>query len=570
MKAYQILLVTIILAAPFSSPSIACNYFSVSANAVGLHPRIMNWGPWQFELPNAVFTESVKQGGKIGADIFFNNAWATGVFPGGNLNLGDTGNVLYTDATKIGLSHEDEIDAFDIFDTANDPSTPAVEQYPLFSVDKDSKGKGWNGVGVVSAVAVEAQKHEVEGDLFQVELGHWGNNILSIKETELGLAKSDNLDGYDYCKFTALAPDLLFSLKPGSPFLKGPDKIAGTADDYSAADIFGVNVALGGPPLLFKSAAQIGLPKQSNIDAICFETVGNNNLYFSVGRNDASGLGPANIYKSQLNGQQVGVNDIRWDADYLGLLTDDNVDALDMPPQGALPPALADAGYGAVAANMNWEGLEFTGGTFEGYCVPISSVDTSNVHYNLARAIVDSDPEGDGAEIEYPSLVWGSDGSFLSMFSSPVLMTDSHVMLNFDMTLLEDFYFRTDAFFAISINGTLIQYFPVGDYLDSFYPLAAGPYDGIYYRSGFLDITVEGDDPLFIDSYFNLYLILGNYDLPIPPMYGPDAGLGSAGPFTLTMRPVESDNVVPEPWTGSIILGTLFMLTGGVVRRRIV
>jgi hypothetical protein len=52
--------------------------------------------------------------------------------------------------------------------------------------------------------------------------------------------------------------EIAFSLKFGSPYLKGPDGIAGTVDDFSAADVFKV-VFGGGAPVRWISAATLGL-----------------------------------------------------------------------------------------------------------------------------------------------------------------------------------------------------------------------------------------------------------------------------------------------------------------------
>ncbi|MBK9126971.1 MAG: hypothetical protein IPM13_04135 [Phycisphaerales bacterium] len=61
----------------------------------------------------------------------------------------------------------------------------------------------------------------------------------------------------------------LFSLTRGSPYLNGPDGIAGTADDFSAADIFVTNFT--GVSRLFMAAGQLGLLPTDNVDGLDVE-----------------------------------------------------------------------------------------------------------------------------------------------------------------------------------------------------------------------------------------------------------------------------------------------------------
>ncbi len=61
----------------------------------------------------------------------------------------------------------------------------------------------------------------------------------------------------------------IYSLAPGSPYLNGPDGIAGTADDLSAADVFVTNFT--GTSQLFLAAAQLGLLFTDNVDGLDVE-----------------------------------------------------------------------------------------------------------------------------------------------------------------------------------------------------------------------------------------------------------------------------------------------------------
>jgi hypothetical protein len=92
----------------------------------------------------------------------------------------------------------------------------------------------------------------------------------------MGLTPADDIDGlavWNVATNPMVAnPGLdyaIFSLTRGSPYLNGPDGIAGTADDYSAADIFVTNFT--GTNVLFMSATQIGLLTTDNIDGLDVE-----------------------------------------------------------------------------------------------------------------------------------------------------------------------------------------------------------------------------------------------------------------------------------------------------------
>lgn len=93
----------------------------------------------------------------------------------------------------------------------------------------------------------------------------------------MGLAPVDNVDALavwdvagDLLASPAPLTDFaLFSLAPGSPFLAGADTIFGTADDFSAADIFVTDFSGGN--VLFLTAGSIGMAFTDNVDAIDVE-----------------------------------------------------------------------------------------------------------------------------------------------------------------------------------------------------------------------------------------------------------------------------------------------------------
>lgn len=88
----------------------------------------------------------------------------------------------------------------------------------------------------------------------------------------LGLAPNNNLDAlvlWDRMAAGAVDPGsdfALFSLAPGSPALNGPDGVPGTADDFSAADLFVSDFM--GTFCLYTRANQLGLLPQDNVDGL--------------------------------------------------------------------------------------------------------------------------------------------------------------------------------------------------------------------------------------------------------------------------------------------------------------
>jgi hypothetical protein len=91
----------------------------------------------------------------------------------------------------------------------------------------------------------------------------------------LGLSTNDEVDALAVWDFLQPgSPDAgwdcaLFSLAPGSPYLAGPDGVWGTADDWSAADIFVTGFT--GFNVLYISAPAIGMLFTDNVDALDVE-----------------------------------------------------------------------------------------------------------------------------------------------------------------------------------------------------------------------------------------------------------------------------------------------------------
>ncbi len=91
----------------------------------------------------------------------------------------------------------------------------------------------------------------------------------------LGLRQGDDVDALAVWDFNdPRRPDsandvAIFSLRPGSPSLAGPDGVTGTADDFSAADVFVTRFT--GFFRLYVRAASLGLRFQDDIDALDVE-----------------------------------------------------------------------------------------------------------------------------------------------------------------------------------------------------------------------------------------------------------------------------------------------------------
>lgn len=88
----------------------------------------------------------------------------------------------------------------------------------------------------------------------------------------LGLGPSDDVDALVVWDRNVIgvpnpgADLVLFSLGRGSFALRGPDGVAGTADDFSPADLFVSN--LGGTFCLYMRPGQLGLRANDNVDAL--------------------------------------------------------------------------------------------------------------------------------------------------------------------------------------------------------------------------------------------------------------------------------------------------------------
>lgn len=100
----------------------------------------------------------------------------------------------------------------------------------------------------------------------------WG---LYAPHFTMGLTPDDDIDGlavWDQQARGSLDPGadvVIFSLRPGSPSLAGPDGIVGTADDFSAADVFVSGFT--GFFRLYVTAGALGLLRTDDIDALDVE-----------------------------------------------------------------------------------------------------------------------------------------------------------------------------------------------------------------------------------------------------------------------------------------------------------
>jgi hypothetical protein len=101
---------------------------------------------------------------------------------------------------------------------------------------------------------------------------------LFAQDVSMGLnqqAWGDDVDAlavWDYEQLGVADPGIdvaLFSLAPGSPFLSGPDFVPGTADDFSAADIFVTD--FNGSNVVYLQFRTIGMRFEDNVDAIDVE-----------------------------------------------------------------------------------------------------------------------------------------------------------------------------------------------------------------------------------------------------------------------------------------------------------
>jgi len=96
--------------------------------------------------------------------------------------------------------------------------------------------------------------------------------MLGLDMAVVGADELDALVVWDLGNVGQVDPGLdvaLFSLAPGSLYLDGPDGMPGTADDYSAADIFVTDFT--GFNLLYMPANALGMEFWDNIDALDVE-----------------------------------------------------------------------------------------------------------------------------------------------------------------------------------------------------------------------------------------------------------------------------------------------------------
>jgi len=160
-------------------------------------------------------------------------------------------------APPPGATAMDDMDALEL--TPFDLNGDGIHETPIyFSVDPTSPA--WIG-----AADVLVAPPLVPGPL------------LFAAAPTLGLTAADDVDALAVWD---LAGDLiasavpmtdfaLFSLAPGSPFLAGGDGLFGTADDFSAADIFVTDFS--GANVLYLPAVTIGMAFTDNVDALDVE-----------------------------------------------------------------------------------------------------------------------------------------------------------------------------------------------------------------------------------------------------------------------------------------------------------
>ena len=159
----------------------------------------------------------------------------------------------------LGATRMDDMDAVELlpFDTNGD----FIHDTPVyFSLDPLSPSLGMVGAGpadiLVSPPMVPGP--QIFAPAFQ-----------------MGLSVIDDVDAlavWDYANPFVADGQIdfaLFSLAPNSPYLVGPDGAWGTADDYSAADIFVTDFS--GVNTLYMTAQTLGMQFADNIDALDVE-----------------------------------------------------------------------------------------------------------------------------------------------------------------------------------------------------------------------------------------------------------------------------------------------------------
>ncbi|MBN2448312.1 MAG: hypothetical protein JXO22_16415, partial [Phycisphaerae bacterium] len=240
-------------------------YFSGSPSSVGMPLTAYNTqsGLWQAEgdrfVANGIASPppAVAMATGIQANVFPS-------FPG-PLNLLSANQTRFNEIPSVpamvpnpGVYPPDDMDALEL--TLFDINGDKIPDRPVyFTVDRPT------------AMALGVSPADV---LFSPPGGMWNP---WFPAPQLGLAPVDDVDAlavFDLHARGIPEPGIdyaLFSLAPGSPTLDGADGVAGTADDYSAADIFVTN--FNGAFMLYLPASAIGMLPTDDVDALDVESV---------------------------------------------------------------------------------------------------------------------------------------------------------------------------------------------------------------------------------------------------------------------------------------------------------
>jgi hypothetical protein len=168
---------------------------------------------------------------------------------------------------------EDDLDALELSDAAD----------PIFGVDLVDNTTGVappDGIpdrfvffSIDTASPANAMPGIDPDDILVSPPGGFVFSVFANGATTMGLLPGDDIDGLalsDVPPFGVLNPprdEALFSLHPGSPSVRvGPDGMAGTGDEVSPADVFYTNFT--GTHVLYASAGALGLLTTDNVDAL--------------------------------------------------------------------------------------------------------------------------------------------------------------------------------------------------------------------------------------------------------------------------------------------------------------
>jgi len=168
---------------------------------------------------------------------------------------------------------EDNLDALELSDAADPifgvdlvdnttgvaPPDGIPDRFVFFSIDTASPANATPGID--------------PDDILVSPPGGFVFSVFADGATTMGLLPGDDIDGLalsDVPPFGVLNPprdEALFSLHPGSPSVRvGPDGVAGTGDEVSAADVFYTNFT--GTKALYAAAGALGLLTTDNVDAL--------------------------------------------------------------------------------------------------------------------------------------------------------------------------------------------------------------------------------------------------------------------------------------------------------------